>query len=113
MPSVTRARSGRTTGGAGGGRSSGANTKAHPTGRSREKAAGARPARAGAGQPRITGECSAQVLDLAPHLAAREGGGVDIAVHRARAEAGQQLFIRDAGDVRGLEAAFVELAVEG
>src|SRR5262249_42754641 len=55
---------------------------------------------------------SGQELDLAADLAAREVGRVHVAVHRAGAEARQQLLERDSGDVGVEEAALVELPVD-
>jgi hypothetical protein len=40
-------------------------------------------------------------LHLAADLAARERGGVDVAVHRPRAHAGHEVGEADAGDVGG------------
>src|SRR5713226_5573513 len=115
MPAVTRARSGRTTGGAGPRRSSRANTMALVAWRSREGCRRRpRPGwRRSACATAITGPRSAQTLYLTSHLAARELAGVDVAVHRTRAESSQQIRITDAGHVGGLETTLVQLPIEG
>src|SRR6185369_55260 len=62
----------------------------------------------GTARPSVRGDD----LHLAADLAARERRGVDVAVHRPRAHARHEVGVADAGDVGGLEAALVELAVE-